>query len=241
MVNDNMPEPALYLIPVTLDVNSEPASILPDQVFSIINDLDEFIVENARTARRFLRRAGFSKNFDEVTMHILDKHTGINEASGFIGSLKAKKSVGLLSEAGTPCIADPGADIVRLCQEQNIRVAPLTGPSSILLALMASGFNGQQFAFHGYLPIQKPELKKKLKQLENNILKENQTQIFIETPYRNMKLLEVIIQNCSPALKLCIASEITTSNELIKTRYVSEWKKNVPELHKKPTVFLLYK
>lgn len=236
-----MPEPALYLIPVTLDVNSEPASVLPDQVLSIINDLDEFIVENARTARRFLRRAGFSKNLDEVTMHILDKHTGINEASEFIGSLKAGKTVGLLSEAGTPCIADPGAEVVRLCQEQNIRVAPLSGPSSILLALMASGFNGQQFAFHGYLPIQKPALKNKLKQLENNILKENQTQIFIETPYRNMKLLEVIIQNCSPSLKLCIASEITTSNELIKTRNVSEWKKNVPELHKKPTVFLLYK
>lgn len=233
--------PALYLIPVTLDDNTDPGLVLPQGVFDVMLQLDEFIVENARSARRFLRRAGYKKDFDTVTLHILDKHTEITEASTYLQSLKKGKPVGLLSEAGTPCIADPGAQIVRLCQEQHIKVVPLTGPSSLLLALMASGFNGQSFAFHGYLPINRQELKKKLKEIESTSYSTGQTQIFIETPYRNNQLIEAILSTCNDATQLCIASEITTAGERIVTKATGDWKKQPPNLHKKPAVFLLYK
>ncbi len=237
-----MLKPALYLIPVTLDDKTPPTDVLPAGVLEVMYQLDEFIVENARTARRFLRRAGYIRDFDAVTLHVLDKHTAITEAATYLQPLREGKPVGLLSEAGTPCIADPGADIARLCQEQRIEVVPLTGPSSILLALMASGFNGQSFAFHGYLPINKVELKKKLKELETLIFNRQQTQIFIETPYRNNQLVETILSTCSPQASLCIAAELTTPRAFIRTRPMAEWKKHpLPDLHKKPTVFLLYK
>ncbi|MFW5706065.1 MAG: SAM-dependent methyltransferase [Bacteroidota bacterium] len=235
-----MPEPALYLIPVSLDDATDPKEVLPEGVLRLMAQLDEFIVENARSARRFLRKAGHAKDFDQVTLHILDKHTPITEASTYLQSLKKGMAVGLLSEAGTPCIADPGAQIVRLCQEQAIKVVPLTGPSSILLALMASGFNGQNFAFNGYLPIHKQELKKKLKELELAALAQDQTQIFIETPYRNNQMLEMIVSVCSESTRLCVAAEITTPREKILTQTIRAWKKQLPDLHKKPTVFLIY-
>ncbi|MFP4471034.1 MAG: SAM-dependent methyltransferase [Bacteroidales bacterium] len=235
-----MPEPALYLIPVSLDDATDPKEVLPEGVLRLMAQLDEFIVENARSARRFLRKAGHAKDFDQVTLHILDKHTPITEASTYLQSLKKGMAVGLLSEAGTPCIADPGAQIVRLCQEQAIKVVPLTGPSSILLALMGSGFNGQNFAFNGYLPIHKQELKKKLKELELAALAQDQTQIFIETPYRNNQMLEMIVSVCSESTRLCVAAEITTPREKILTQTIRAWKKQLPDLHKKPTVFLIY-
>lgn len=231
---------ALYLIPVTLG-DTAPELVLPAQVFGVISELDEFIVENARSARRFLRRAGFDKNFENVKFHILNKHTTAESASGYIDAVKKGKAVGLLSEAGVPCIADPGAFIVNQCHTAGVRVIPLTGPSSIILALMGSGFNGQNFAFHGYLPIDGAELKPALKELESAIFQKDQTQIFIETPYRNHRMLNYLTSHCNPKLKLCIAAELTTENELIMTRPVKHWKDAKIDIHKKPAVFLLYK
>ncbi len=231
---------ALYLIPVTLGNNS-PELVLPASVFNILQQLDEFIVENVRSARRFLRKAGFDKDFDKITFRVLDKHTSVETVSTFIESVKTGKPVGLLSEAGVPCIADPGAEIVKYCHFNSIEVVPLVGPSSIILGLMASGFNGQNFAFHGYLPIDKSKLKQKIKELEANILKNDQTQIFIETPYRNNKLIGFLTGVCQKSLKLCIAAELTTEHEFIRTKPIHEWKNDQPDLHKKPAIFLLYK
>ncbi|NCA85588.1 MAG: SAM-dependent methyltransferase [Clostridia bacterium] len=231
---------ALYLIPVTLG-DEDPAAVLPVSVFQVITELDEFIVENERTARRFLRKVGYKRNFDDVKFHLLNKHTQSEELAPFIESIKNKKAVGLLSEAGVPCIADPGAVVVQLCHQHSLRVIPLTGPSSLLLALMASGFNGQHFTFHGYLPIQKPELRQKLRELEANIYQKEQTQIFIETPYRNDKLLESITSNCQPHTQLCIAVDLTLDTEWIATHAISWWRQHTPTLHKRPAVFLLYK
>ncbi len=235
-----MLENALYLIPVTLG-DTPPEMVLPASVFEIINQLDAFIVENLRSARRFLRKAGFDKDFDTVEFKVLNKHTDAETAAGFISTIEAGNPLGLLSEAGVPCIADPGGEIVRQCHSRNLKVIPLTGPSSIILSLMGSGFNGQNFAFHGYLPIDKSQLKNKLKVLEGDIFKKDQTQIFIETPYRNDKMLAFILSNCSPATALCIAASLTTSDEYIKTMSIAQWKKQKPELNKKPAVFLLYK
>ncbi|MCF8365416.1 MAG: SAM-dependent methyltransferase [Bacteroidales bacterium] len=233
-------EIALYLIPVTLG-ETPPEMVLPAGLFNIMNQLDEFIVENARSARRFLKSAGYQRNFDEVTFNLLNKHTARETADTFIDSIKNGKAVGLLSEAGVPCIADPGAEIVKHCHLNNIRVIPLTGPSSIILALMGSGFNGQNFTFHGYLPIEKSQLKTKLKEIESDILKKDQTQIFIETPYRNNQMIDFLISFCHSKTKLCIASELTTENEFIVSRHLLEWKKIKYDFHKKPVVFLLYK
>lgn len=235
-----MLENALYLIPVTLGEGPH-EMVLPAGLFTIINQLDEFIVENARSARRFLKMVGYEKNFDEVTFSILNKHTAHESADTFIASVKNGKAVGLLSEAGVPCIADPGAEIVKQCHLNHLKVIPLSGPSSIILALMGSGFNGQHFSFHGYLPIDKAQLKTKLKEIESDIFKKDQTQIFIETPYRNNQMIGFLTNFCHPETKLCVASELTTSNELIATKPLSEWKKVKYDFHKKPVVFLLYK
>lgn len=235
-----MAENALYLIPVTLG-ETPPGLVIPAGVISIINELDEFIVENVRSARRFLRKAGFTKDFDEVKFHILNKHTVSHDVPTFVQSVKNGKPMGLLSEAGVPCIADPGAVVVKYCHEASIKVIPLTGPSSIILALMASGFNGQNFVFHGYLPIDNSELKKSIKEIEAAVFQRNQTQIFIETPYRNNRMLEFLIAHCNPKLKLCIASELTTPEEKIITDRIKVWKNKKTDLHKKPAVFLLYR
>ena len=231
---------ALYLIPVTLG-DIQPELVLPSQVFSVIRDLDEFIVENLRSARRFLRKAGYQKEFEEVKFHILNKHTAYGSAPSFVDMIKQGKPVGLLSEAGVPCVADPGAEVVKYCHEASIPVVPLSGPSSIILALMASGFNGQNFTFHGYLPIDNSALKKQIKKLEDAVFQQEQTQIFIETPYRNNRLLKSLISNCNPKIKLCVASEITTEDETIITASIGDWKKMQSDFHKKPAVFLLYR
>ncbi len=235
-----MAENALYLIPVTLG-DTPPELVLPAEVFSIIAELDEFIVENVRSARRFLRKAGYTRDFDQVKFHILNKHTASHSVPTFIQSVKNRKPVGLLSEAGVPCIADPGAEVVKYCHEASVRVIPLTGPSSIILALMASGFNGQNFVFHGYLPIDNSELKKSIREIEAAVFQRNQTQIFIETPYRNNRMLEFLTAHCNPKLKLCVAVELTTIGEKIITDSIKGWKGKKPDLHKKPAVFLIYR
>ncbi|MCK4406693.1 MAG: SAM-dependent methyltransferase [Bacteroidales bacterium] len=229
----------LYLIPSSLG-NSKLNSIIPEYNSKIINRLDEFIVENIRTARRFFKKTGFKKSFDNITFYILDKHSDQTEILSYLNSIDKGKDIGLLSEAGTPCIADPGAEIVRMAHQKNIRVIPLVGPSSIFLALMASGFNGQNFVFHGYLPVKKYLKINKIKTLEKDAQQKNQTQIFIETPYRNKQLLDSIIETCNKETLLCIACDITLKNEFITTKTIAEWSKNLPEIHKRPTVFLLY-
>lgn len=228
----------LYLIPSLLGQAATDRS-LPAFNLQIIMRLNEFIVEEERTARRFLRSIGYTRSFDEVTLHLLNEHTKDDDTSAYLQSAKDGNDVGLLSEAGVPCIADPGASIVRLAHLAGIAVVPLVGPSSLLLALMASGMNGQHFNFHGYLPAKTDERVRKLKMIEKDAYAHHATQLFIETPYRNMSLLESILQHCIPATLLCIACDITLETEFIATRTVAEWKKNVPSLGKRPAVFLI--
>ena len=230
----------LYLIPTTLG-ETELDKILPSGNSEIISSIRFFIVENIRTARRFLKKVNREINIDELTFFELNQHTKPEEISQFLQPLKAGSDMGVISEAGCPAIADPGADVVALAQAQNFNVVPLVGPSSILLSLMASGFNGQSFAFLGYLPVQQNDRIKALKKMESRIYSEHQTQIFIETPYRNMKMLDDILSTCQPNTKLCIAADITLDTEFIKTKPVSAWKKQKPDLNKRPCIFLLFK
>lgn len=230
----------LYLIPTSLgDCSFD--RILPAFNTEIVNRLKYFIVEDVRTARRFLKKANPAIDIDSLTFFILNQHTTPEELSGFLRPMANGNDMGVLSEAGCPAIADPGADVVAMAQQQNFTVVPLVGPSSILLSLMASGFNGQSFAFAGYLPIQPAERAKMLRKLENRAYTENQSQIFIETPYRNMKMLEEIMQACQPNTRLCIAVDVTLETEFIKTKTVKEWKTQLPDLNKRPCIFLIYK
>jgi len=230
----------LYLIPNFLGECST-EKVLPSFNTSVINNIKHFIVEDIRTTRRFLKKVNKSIDIDQLTFFELNQHTDLQNISYYIEPLLKGNDIGIISEAGCPAVADPGALIVDLAQQKNIKVVPLVGPSSILLALMASGFNGQSFAFEGYLPIDNDKRIKRLKVLESRIYNEKQTQIFIETPYRNNKIVQDFITHCRPTTKLCIASEITTDNEFIKTKPLSVWKNSLPDLNKKPTIFLLYK
>lgn len=231
----------LYLIPTTLS-DCELSQVLPDGNTPIIRKLKVFIVENIRTARRFLKQVDSNIIIDELQFFELNQHTDLNHINQYLEPLLKGEDVGIISEAGCPAIADPGADIVALAQAQKIKVVPLVGPSSILLSLMASGFNGQSFAFHGYLPIEKGQRVDKLKQLERRIYSEQQTQLFIETPYRNRQMVDELLKSLQPQTKLCIAVDITSDTEDIRTKTISEWKKSViPELHKRPCIFLIYK
>lgn len=231
----------LYLIPVTLGDLESANRVLPAFNKEIIDKLELFIVEQTRTARRFLSALGHPSPIDQLTFFELNKHTNPAHIELYLQHLSNGHDMGLMSEAGTPCIADPGSQVVELAQNKGFHVIPLVGPNSLLLALMASGFNGQHFIFHGYLPIDKGLLVKKLKEMESQVLKKDQTQLFIETPYRNNALVDLIVNTCQPTLKLCIATDITLSTEQIKTKTLHDWKKEKPQLHKKPTVFLLYK
>ena len=231
----------LYLIPTTLS-DCELLHVLPDGNTPIIRKLKVFIVENIRTARRFLKQVDSNIIIDELQFFELNQHTDLNHINKYLEPLLKAEDVGIISVAGCPAIADPGADIVALAQAQKIKVVPLVGPSSILLSLMASGFNGQSFAFHGYLPIEKGQRVDKLKQLERRIYSEQQTQLFIETPYRNRQMVDELLKSLQPQTKLCIAVDITSDTEDIRTKTISEWKKSViPELHKRPCIFLIYK
>lgn len=231
---------SLYLIPVTLG-ETEHRRVLPDYNREVVGRINHFIVENVRTARRFLKKADPAIVIDELTFYELNKHTSGQEVAGYLAPLARGEDVGVISEAGCPAIADPGADVVAIAQRKGYPVVPLVGPSSILMSVMGSGFNGQSFAFHGYLPIDASERTNAIKRLEGRIYAENQTQLFIETPYRNNKLAEELIRTCRPSTKLCIASQITCPDEFIRTRPVKEWVGKVPDLSKKPTIFLIYK
>lgn len=230
----------LYLIPTTLG-EIDPVSTIPNSVYQIINEIDYYLVENEKWARQYLKKLGIKKPLQELTLNVLDKHTDITELSTTLKPLLDGKNMGIISEAGCPGIADPGAEAVKLAHQKNIQVIPLVGPSSVLLALMASGFNGQSFAFQGYLPIDRSDRIRKIKELEKLVQSLHQTQIFIETPFRNNHLFEDLLKNCSTATKLCVAMDLTLPSEFIKTLSISEWKSKVPELHKRPAIFLLYK
>lgn len=233
-------EHALYLIPNTLG-ECETSNVLPAINIAIIRKIKHFIVEDVRTARRFLKKVDSNINIDELQFYTLNKHTSPNELSSYLEPLEKGFDMGVISEAGCPAIADPGAEVVKIAQTKNLKVVPLVGPSSILLGLMASGFNGQSFAFVGYLPIQGNERTQRIKQLEKRAKTENQSQIFIETPYRNQKLLSEILSTCQGNTKLCIACDITLESEYIKTKSINEWKKSaLPDLNKRPSIFILY-
>ena len=229
----------LYLIPSTLGSDTV-NYVIPEGVIEIINSIKHFIVENERTARRFLIRAGIKTPIDDLIFFTLNINTKSDEIAGYLDPAK-ESDIGLLSEAGVPCIADPGAEVVRIAHLKDIDVIPLVGPSSVLLSLMASGLNGQNFSFVGYLPIQRPERIRRIRQLERISYNENQSQVFIETPYRNNQILKDIIRACNQDTNLCVATNITLPDEKIKTMTIKDWKKQIPELNKKPTVFIIKK
>ncbi|MFH4968782.1 SAM-dependent methyltransferase [Gaetbulibacter sp. M240] len=235
-----MDQGKLYLIPTTLGEN-DPLAVLPQTVKNKISELRYFIVENEKTARRFIKMICPEKSQPSLILYTLNKHTESSELPEFLNPCLKGEDVGLLSEAGCPGVADPGADVVHIAHQQNIKVIPLVGPSSILLAMMASGMNGQRFAFKGYLPIDKQERKKELKRLERWSLEQNESQIFIETPYRNNKLLDDLIQLLDSNTELCVACDLTLSTEFIKTMPILAWKKNIVDLHKRPTIFIIHK
>ncbi len=228
----------LYLIPVPLAEEAAHKTYTPYLV-DTINQIDTYIVENSKTARRFLKEAGLKTAQKDLIVHDYGKHNR-TDLSQFFVELAAGKDVGLMSEAGCPGIADPGADIVAEAHKRGIKVVPLVGPSSILLALMASGFNGQSFAFWGYLPIDKEQRTKRIKDLDLSASRYKQTQIFIETPFRNNQLFEEVLKSCKPNTQICVASNLTGEDEYIKTQSVYNWRKEEIDLHKKPTIFLLY-
>ena len=230
----------LYLIPTTLG-EMNPHDVLPQTVKRAIEFIDDYIVENEKTARKFIKSIHPEKVQSSLRLSALNKHTQITEHNAMISPCLKGINVGLMSEAGCPGVADPGAVIVKLAHENGIQVVPLVGPSSILLAMMGSGMNGQSFAFNGYLPIDKAEKKAALKNFENLSYTKNQSQIFIETPYRNNKLLEDLVQSLQPNTNLCIATDITLPTEFIKTLRIADWKKSTVDLHNRPTIFIIHK
>lgn len=235
----------LYLIPCTLSNPGEttvvPEDVLPQSIKRAIDFIDYYIVENEKTARRFIKSIHPDKKQPSLIISTLNKHTQVEEYHEMIKPLLNGSNMGLMSESGCPGVADPGAVIVKLAHEKGIQVIPLVGPSSILLAVMASGMNGQSFAFNGYLPIDKNEKKVSIKNLERLSFEKNQSQLFIETPYRNNKILEDILQALQPNTHLCIACDITLPTEFIKTKTVKEWQKNKVDLHNRPCIFIIHK
>lgn len=232
------PRGCLYLIPSPLSEGA-PESVLPARVFEVIAALDCYVVEEERTARRFLSAAGLKGKIDTLEFHTLNEHSTAQEAEALVSLFDNGRDVGLISEAGLPAVADPGAALVGLCHSYGIRVVPLAGPSSLLMALMASGLDGQCFAFCGYLPAKTDLRRKALIDIERRSAREHQSQIFIETPYRNDAMLRDITECCQPQTRLCIASGISGENETIQTKTVAEWKKTKCTIGKVPTVFIL--
>ncbi len=226
----------VYLIPSVIEENT--LSVIPHYILDAVRLCNVFFVENERTARRFLKSLWKEMVIDDYEWHAIHKaEAEVKQA--FLAALSAGKNVGIISEAGCPGVADPGQLLVEAAHEAGATVKPMVGPSSIILALMASGMNGQHFCFNGYLPVDNAGRIKTIKRLETEALKNNCTQIFIETPYRNVQLLDAIVQTCQPATRLCIAASITSPVEFIKTKTIGEWKKSRPDIHKKPAIFLL--
>ncbi|MEL7587728.1 MAG: SAM-dependent methyltransferase [Prolixibacteraceae bacterium] len=230
----------LYLIPVPLG-ESGLETVIPPGHREVVRSISHFIVENVRTARRFLKKTDQEIDIDQLHFYELNQHTNLNMIHTYLEPVLKGMDVGVMSEAGCPGVADPGADVVRIAHEKGIRVIPMVGPSSILLAMMASGMNGQNFAFNGYLPIKKEEQARQIQLLEKRIFSENQSQLFIEAPYRNMQLFDSLVATCQPRTRLCIACDITLDSEFIRTLPIAEWKKNKPDLHKRPVIFILGK
>ncbi|AZJ36224.1 MULTISPECIES: SAM-dependent methyltransferase [Tenacibaculum] len=230
----------LYLIPTTLG-DTEPLEVMPLSVKKVVEQLDYFIVENEKSARRFIKRITPTKSQPSLELMLLDKYSDDLETKNYLDACERGVSVGLLSEAGVPAVADPGASIVKLAHQKGIQVVPLVGPSSILLAIMASGMNGQSFAFNGYLPIDKSDRKRAIKDLEKLSKEKNQSQLFIETPYRNEKMLDDLRATLSPDTRVCVACDITLPTEYIKTLTVKEWKHVKTDLHKRPAIFIIHK
>lgn len=230
----------LYLIPTPL--GDDPAhENWNTGLTELLNSLSTFIVEEERTARRFLRKAGFSQDFDKTKLLVLNEQTKTAETISYLDAAEQGHDIGLISEAGLPCIADPGNIIVTMAHKKKIRVVPLPGTSSILLALIASGFNGQNFAFNGYLPIDKPARIKKIKDLEAIAWRHGQTQIFMETPYRNMQMLETLLASCRPDTRLCVGCDLTQTTETIISATIAQWQKHsLPAVNKRPAVFLIH-
>uniref|UniRef100_UPI003216961F SAM-dependent methyltransferase n=1 Tax=uncultured Draconibacterium sp. TaxID=1573823 RepID=UPI003216961F len=228
----------LYLVPNVL-AEGDWQNVMPAQVHSILTETRHFIVENIRTARRFMKQVNREINIDECTFYEINKRTKAQDLPRFLKPLAEGKDIAVISEAGCPGVADPGADVVRIAHQKGFKVVPVVGPSSILLALMASGLNGQNFAFKGYLPVKPNERIKEIAALEKRIRSEKQTQIFIETPYRNNQLIADLLKACSPSTLLCIAANITGEDEFIVTKTIKDWKSKVPDLHKQPVIFLL--
>lgn len=234
-----MKNASIYMIPSSLG-ECRLEKVIPSYISDLVVNIDHYIVENIRTARRFLKKVNKEIDINNIEFFVLNKHTRPEEISEFLNPAMNGKHIGVLSEAGCPGIADPGSEIVRLAYKNNIRVIPLSGPSSIIMALMASGFNGQNFAFNGYLAIKKPERIKQLRSLEKRSKIENQSQIFMETPYRNTQMFNDICEACSPETFLCIATDISLDTEKIRSQKVKSWKKSTPDINKKPSIFILY-
>lgn len=234
-----MPVGRLYLIPTTLG-SDNPLEVLPAYNIEVLKNISTFIVEDEKTARRFIKKVWREAIIDSMQFLLLNEHTKPEDTVHFLDKC-TNEDIGLMSEAGVPCIADPGNIVVNMAHAKGIEVVPLVGPSSIIMALMASGLNGQNFAFNGYLPIEKPARAKALKHLENRSASENQTQCFIEAPYRNNQLVADMLQCLSPATKLCIACDISLPSQYIKTQSIDQWRKKAPDLHKRPAIFLVGK
>ena len=235
-------EPALYLIPVTLG-ETEYQKVLPEYNRKIIRGIKNFIVVNRRSAIRFLKLADSSIDIDSLEFLELNEHSDLAKISNYLDPLLKKKlPMGIISEAGCPAVADPGAAVVEMAQKKGLKVVPLSGPSSMIMAVMASGLNGQSFAFNGYLPVKPNERAAKIRQLENRAWNEKQTQLFIEAPYRNLKMLESILNSCRNETRVCVAAGLTTEQEFIRTLSVAEWKKaSEPPINKVPAIFLIYR
>ena len=236
-----MSKGTLYLIPCPISEESAPYDVTPAANREVITSLDYFIVENMRSARRFLSKAGLAGRIDELEFDELSEHTtSPRDVERMVAKIEAGRSAGVISEAGVPAVADPGQLIVEACHKHHIRVVPLVGPSSIIMAMMASGLNGQSFAFNGYLPIKEPERTRAIKRLESRAVGEHQSQAMIEAPYRNIKLAEQILASCGAQTRLTIACDITSANEYIRTASIAEWRKEgVPDINKRPTIFIL--
>lgn len=228
----------LFLVPNVLS-EGDWRSVLPAGIQQVVSATRYFIVEDVRTARRFLKQVNREIDIDSLTFFELNKYTRAADLPSFLKPAEEGNDIAVISEAGCPGIADPGADVVKIAHQKGIKVVPLVGPSSILLALMASGLNGQNFAFNGYLPVKPNDRVKAIQTLERKIKSENQTQIFIETPYRNNQLVSDLIKFCSPATQLCIAADLTGENEFVVTKTIQQWKSGIPELHKIPVIFLI--
>lgn len=233
-------EAALYLVPSALSLQGSPERVLPPYNLEVMRGLRHFVVENVRTARRFLRRCIHDFPIDECSFAVLDEHTPAAEVAALLAPLEGGKPMGVISEAGCPAVADPGADLVAVAQRKGLKVVPLVGPSSILLALMASGFNGQSFAFLGYLPVEAEARTQALQAAKKAVLSRRQTQIFIETPYRNQRLIEQLCAQLPAQMLLCVAADLTGPGEKVRTAPLSYWSKAGCDLSKTPAIFLLY-